>query len=154
MSLNLNGRPARVQAQPDTPLLWVLRDHLALTGTKYGCGIGACGACTVHVDGQAVRACVTPWSAVGPAQVHTIEHAVETDLGRTVLRAWLEEDVAQCGWCQPGQVMGAIALLRAHPSPTDEQIDNAMNGHLCRCGTYVRIRRAIRRAARLLAEAS
>lgn len=129
------------------PLLWYLRDSAGLTGTKYGCGIGVCGACTVHVGDQPVRACVTPAASV-QQEITTIEQALRTPLGGQVLQAWLAEDVAQCGYCQPGQMMSAIALLRRQPNPSDEEITEAMNGNLCRCGTYLRIRRAIRRVSR------
>lgn len=145
--LIVNQRPHPAPADGDTPLLWWLRDSLGLTGTKYGCGVGACGACTVHVDRQARRACVTPCSAVD-GEIVTIEHAVTTPLGRRVLAAWLAEDVAQCGYCQPGQIMGAMALLAREPRPQANRIVEGMNGHLCRCGTYGRIQRAIARAAR------
>jgi isoquinoline 1-oxidoreductase subunit alpha len=145
MKLAVNGTTHEVAAPPDMPLLWVLRDLLELTGTKYGCGIAQCGACTVHLDGKPVRSCVLPVSAVGGAAVTTIEGLGATQ--EAVQRAWVEADVVQCGYCQPGQVMAAAALLKARPEPTDEEIDLAMSGNLCRCGTYLRIRAAVRRAA-------
>lgn len=146
-SLSLNGRPVAVDADPSTPLLWVLRDHLQLTGTKFGCGAAQCGACTVHVNGQPTRSCVTPLSAVGDARVRTIEGIGADRVGAAVQAAWVAHDVAQCGYCQSGQVMAATALLQSTPRPTDAQIDAAMAGQLCRCGTYVRIRAAIHAAA-------
>jgi aerobic-type carbon monoxide dehydrogenase small subunit (CoxS/CutS family) len=148
--LKVNGRLLDVQAAPDTPLLWVLRDHLALTGTKFGCGMALCGACTVHVNGAAVRSCVLPLSAVGTRAVTTIE-GLSADRSHAVQRAWLELDVPQCGYCQSGQIMSAAALLETTPNPSDLDIDAAMAGNLCRCGTYPRIRRAIHRAAELAA---
>ena len=147
ISLNINGKPVKVDADPSTPLLWVLRDHLHLTGTKYGCGIAQCGACTVHLDGRAIRSCVTPVSMASGKQVTTIEGLAETALGKTVQGAWQEVDVPQCGYCQSGQIMAATALLKEHPHPSDAQISTAMDGILCRCGTYNRIRTAIRSAA-------
>ena len=144
--LHVNGSRRRVSLPPDTPLLWVLRDALGLTGTKYGCGAGLCGACTVHLDGQPIRSCVTPVSAVGDKRVITIE-GLSPDGNHPVQRAWVAEDVAQCGYCQAGQIMAAAALLRAQPRPTDAQIDDALSGNLCRCGTYQRIRAAVHRAA-------
>ena len=144
--LRINGSRRRVSLPADTPLLWVLRDTLGLTGTKYGCGAGLCGACTVHLDGQATRACLTPVSAVGDKQVITIE-GLSPDGNHPVQRAWIAEDVAQCGYCQAGQVMAAAALLRTTRRPTDAQIDDALSGNLCRCGTYQRIRAAVHRAA-------
>ena len=155
MSIRLvvNGVSHAVDVAPDTPLLWVLRDELRLTGTKYGCGIGACGACTVHVDGRAVRACGLPASAAAEKRVATIE-ALGAGGMHALQRAWLDEDVAQCGYCQPGQLMAAAALLAAHPRPTDAQIDEGMRGNLCRCGTYQRIRRAIHRAAAAMQNAA
>jgi isoquinoline 1-oxidoreductase alpha subunit len=146
-SLSLNGRTVAVDADPNTPLLWVLRDHLHLTGTKFGCGAAQCGACTVHVNGQPTRSCVTPLTAVGDAPVRTIEGIGSDRVGAAVQAAWVAHDVAQCGYCQSGQVMAATALLQSTPRPTDAQIDAAMAGHLCRCGTYVRIRAAIHAAA-------
>lgn len=142
----VNGRPLEVTAEPETPLLWVLRGELKLTGTKFGCGIAACGACTVHLDGQPIRSCVTPLSTVGTKAVTTIEglSGAEADALNT---AWSDGDVVQCGYCQTGQLMSACALLRATPSPTDREIDVAMSGNICRCGTYPRIRAAIHAAA-------
>ena len=148
MKLRINGKSVDVAAPTDMPLLWVLRDLLGLTGTKYGCGMAQCGACTVHVDGRAVRSCVMPVSAVGARAVVTIE-GLSAEAAHPVQRAWIEEDVVQCGYCQPGQIMGAAALLAARPNPTDADIDAAMSGNLCRCGTYVRIRAAVKRAAEL-----
>jgi isoquinoline 1-oxidoreductase alpha subunit len=146
-SLSLNGRTVAVDADPNTPLLWVLRDHLQLTGTKFGCGAAQCGACTVHVNGQPTRSCVTPLATVGDAPVRTIEGIGSDRVGAAVQAAWVAHDVAQCGYCQSGQVMAATALLQRTPKPTDAQIDEAMAGNLCRCGTYVRIRAAIHAAA-------
>ncbi|MBU6437953.1 MAG: (2Fe-2S)-binding protein [Betaproteobacteria bacterium] len=152
LSLNINGKAVRVDADPSTPLLWALRDHLGMTGTKYGCGIAACGACTVHLDGQAVRACVTPISAVGKGKVVTIEAAAAADpVGKAVSAAWVKHDVAQCGYCQSGQIMSATALLKHNKAPSDTDIDSAMAGNVCRCGTYQRIRAAIKDAAASLA---
>jgi isoquinoline 1-oxidoreductase subunit alpha len=145
-NLTVNGRRARVDVAPEMPLLWVLRDELQLTGTKFGCGIGTCGACTVHLDGRAARACQTPVSQVAVRRIETIEGTTNA-LKERVLDAWIIEDVAQCGYCQPGQIMSALALLAVTPMPTDAEIDAAMTGNLCRCGTYQRIRRAIRRAS-------
>jgi len=144
---NVNGKQVEVEAGPDSTLLWVLRDRLKLTGTKYGCGIGQCGACTVHVDGKAVRACLTPVSAVQGRSVTTIE-GLSADASHPLQRAWIAEQVPQCGYCQSGQIMQAAELLARHGKPTREQIDAAMDGVLCRCGTYTRIRAAIERAAR------
>jgi isoquinoline 1-oxidoreductase alpha subunit len=148
LKLNVNGKSLEADVDPQTPLLWVLRDTLGLTGTKYGCGMALCGACTVHIDGQATRSCVTPVSAVGNKAVTTIE-GLSTDRSHPVQQAWLEIDVPQCGYCQPGQIMSAAALLASTPKPTDEQIDSAMSGNICRCGTYPRIRAAIHRAAEI-----
>lgn len=147
-TLTVNGTRHVVDADPATPLLWVLRDELGLTGAKYGCGIGACGACTIHVDGNPTRSCSLPASAAVGKQISTVE-GLPADGSHPVQRAWIEEDVAQCGYCQPGQVMTACALLAANPRPTDAQIDGAMSGNICRCGTYQRIRKAIHRAADL-----
>lgn len=147
ISLFVNGKRHDLELEPDTPLLWVLRDTLRLTGTKYGCGIAQCGACTVHLDGEAVRACVTPLSAVAGKRVTTIE-GLSPDASHPVQRAWIAEQAPQCGYCQPGQIMQAAALLAKNPNPSDADIDAAMSGVLCRCGTYQRIRRAIHRAAR------
>ena len=146
--LSVNGERRTVDVTPDTPLLWVLRDTLALVGTKFGCGQAFCGACTVHVDGRARRSCTLPVSEVGTAAITTIE-GLSADGSHPVQRAWLEIDVPQCGWCQAGQIMSAAALLAERPSPSDDEILTAMNGNLCRCGTYLRIRRAVRRAAEL-----
>lgn len=148
ISLTVNGVRREVDAEPDMPLLWALRDLLKLTGTKYGCGAALCGACTVHLDGQPVRACVTPLSAVGASRVTTIE-ALSPDGDHPVQRAWVELDVVQCGYCQSGQVMAAAALIKANPDPSDADIDAALDGNLCRCGTYPRIRAAVKRAAAL-----
>ncbi|MDH4390906.1 MAG: (2Fe-2S)-binding protein [Aquabacterium sp.] len=145
-TLKINNQSRTVDVAADTPLLWVLRDHLSLFGTKYGCGLAQCGACTVHVDGKATRSCMTPVSAVGQQAVTTIE-GLDANKAHPLQRAWCELDVPQCGYCQGGQIMAAAALLKQHPSPTDEQIDVAMAGVLCRCGTYVRIRAAIKDAA-------
>ena len=156
ISLIINGKTTKVDADPNTPLLWVLRDHLQLTGTKYGCGMAQCGACTVHLDGRAVRSCVTPVSMASGKQVTTIEGLAETALGKTVQAAWQEVDVPQCGYCQSGQIMAATALLKETPHPSESEISAAMDGILCRCGTYNRIRAAIQKAAKhpLLAEQS
>jgi isoquinoline 1-oxidoreductase alpha subunit len=148
-SFLLNGRTVEVDAAPDTPLLWVLRDHLELTGTKFGCGAGLCGACTIWLDGAATRSCTLPLSAVAGKAVMSIE-GLSGAAAEAVQRAWDELDVVQCGYCQPGQVMSAAALLAGNPRPSDAEIDAAMQGNLCRCGTYGRIRAAIHRAARAL----
>jgi isoquinoline 1-oxidoreductase subunit alpha len=145
--LTINGRATEVAAADEMPLLWALRDVLGMTGTKFGCGMGLCGACTVHVDGAAVRACLTPLGSVAGRQVTTIEGIGATPLGRRVQQAWVAVDVVQCGYCQSGQVMSACALLKATPRPADSEIDAAMSGNLCRCGTYGRIRQAIHVAA-------
>ena len=145
--LMINGKARRVDVDPDMPLLWVLRDTLDIKGPKFGCGAGLCGACTVHLDGQPVRSCQTPVSAVGKARVTTVEALDQTALGRAVQQAWLELDVMQCGYCQAGQMMSATALLTANPAPTDEDIDGAMAGNICRCATYNRIRAAIHQVA-------
>lgn len=145
-TLRVNGESHEVEAPPDMPLLWVLRDLVGLTGTKYGCGIARCGACTVHVDGRAVPSCATPVSSVGDAEVTTIE-GLDSEAGRAVKEAWIAEDVPQCGFCQPGQVMAAADLLARSSDPDDDEIDRAMAGNLCRCGTYGRIRKAVHRAA-------
>lgn len=149
MLLKINGQGHPVDVEPEMPLLWVLRDELGLTGTKYGCGIGVCGACTVHIDGSAVRACVTPVAEV-KGQITTIEGLGRPDTLQVVQLAWIAHQVAQCGYCQSGQIMTAAAFLASHPAPTDAEIDAAMNGNLCRCGTYPRIREAVRAAARQL----
>jgi isoquinoline 1-oxidoreductase alpha subunit len=147
IELVINGEARAVEVMPDTPLLWVLRDVLGLTGTKFGCGIAQCGACTVHVDGRAVRSCVLPVSAVEGRAVTTVEAVGATPAGRKVQKAWLDLEVVQCGYCQSGQIMSAAALLARTPNPSDADIDAAMSGNICRCGTYVRIRDAIRQAA-------
>ncbi|MDR6582834.1 (2Fe-2S)-binding protein [Herbaspirillum sp. BH-1] len=147
ISLNINGKVVKVEAEPDTPLLWVLRDELQMAGTKYGCGAALCGACTVHVDGQPARACVMPASAAVGKRLTTIEAIGATPVGQRVQAAWTEIDVPQCGYCQSGQIMAAVALLRAIPKPSDKDIDQAMSGNICRCGTYPRIRAAIHKAA-------
>jgi isoquinoline 1-oxidoreductase alpha subunit len=147
-SLRINGRDHTVDVDDDTPLLWVLRDSVDLKGTKFGCGAGLCGACTVHLDGAPVRSCMLPVASVGKAAVTTIEGIGDTPIGARLQRAWLDVDVLQCGYCQAGQIMSAAALLARHPAPSDSDIDAAMDGNLCRCGTYLRIRDAIKRAAK------
>lgn len=147
IKLSINGRSVEVDVDPETPLLWVLRDTLGLTGTKYGCGMALCGACTVHLDGEPARSCVTPVGAVGEQAITTIE-GLSTDRSHPVQKAWIALDVPQCGYCQSGQIMSAAALLAKKPQPTDADIDAAMAGNLCRCGTYQRIRAAIHLAAR------
>src|SRR5689334_18466419 len=147
--LLINNSPHEVEVAPDTPLLWVLRDKLNMTGTKYGCGMGLCGACTVHLDGQAVRSCQTAVSAVGSKKITTIE-GLSADNSHPVQKAWIAEQVPQCGYCQPGQIMAAAALLKRNPNPTDKDIDGAMQGHICRCGTYPRIRKAIHTASDMI----
>jgi isoquinoline 1-oxidoreductase alpha subunit len=149
-TLIVNGEKREVSAEPDTPLLWVLRNDLALTGTKFGCGMALCGACTVHIDGAPMRSCVTPISSLEGKKITTIEGASD-GISAAIKKAWVELDVVQCGYCQPGQVMAAVALLRATPKPTDDDIDKAMSGNVCRCGTYQRIRAAIHAAAKNLA---
>lgn len=146
-TLTINNEKHEVDVTPDTPLLWVLRDHLNMPGTKFGCGIAQCGACTVHLDGNAIRSCSLPVSAVGDSEVTTIEGLSE-DGDHPVQQAWLEHDVAQCGYCQAGQIMSAAALLKQNPDPSDEEIQSGMSGNLCRCGTYLRIRKAIKTAAK------
>jgi len=148
IKLSVNGKDTEVDVDPDMPLLWVLRDTLGLTGTKFGCGMALCGACTVHLDGQPIRSCVTPVSAIGSKAVTTIE-GLSPDRSHPVQRAWIELDVPQCGYCQSGQIMSAAALLAHTAEPSDADIDTAMSGNLCRCGTYQRIRAAIHRAAQL-----
>jgi isoquinoline 1-oxidoreductase alpha subunit len=145
--LNVNGRVLQADVEPDTPLLWALRDGLGLTGTKFGCGMAQCGACTVHLDGEPIRSCVTPVSAVGDRKVTTIE-GLSSDGTHPLQQAWVAEQVPQCGYCQSGQLMAAAALLARSPKPTDEEIDKAMAGNICRCGTYQRIRQAIHTAAK------
>ncbi len=154
-TLNINNQSLTVNAEPDTPLLWVLRDELDLTGTKFGCGMALCGACTVHLDGNSVRSCSTPVSSVGDKKVTTIEGvSVGAAAGKfhPVQQAWMDENVPQCGYCQTGQIMSAIALLDKNPNPSDSDIDSAMAGNICRCGTYERIRKAIKRAANTTAK--
>ena len=148
IEFNLNGRPVTVDVEPDTPLLWVIRENLGLTGTKYGCGMALCGACTVHLDGQANRSCVMPVAAVAGREVTTIEGIGEEGL-HPVQQAWVEANVPQCGYCQSGQIMSAVALLESNPDPDDDAINQAMDGNVCRCGMYGRIRAAIHRAAEL-----
>lgn len=150
--LSVNGERREVSVDPSTPLLWVLREELKMTGTKYGCGIGACGACTVHVGGQAARSCLLPISLIADRPIITIEGIGRNPVGRAVQDAWVGEDVVQCGYCQSGQIMSAVALLTADAAPTDTEIVQSMGGNLCRCGTYVRIRAAIRRAAEEVAQ--
>jgi isoquinoline 1-oxidoreductase alpha subunit len=147
VALTINGESKTVDASPDMPLLWVLRDLLGLTGTKFGCGIAQCGACTVHLDGKAVRSCLLPVGAIGNRAITTIEGVGSTPTGAKVQKAWLDLEVIQCGYCQSGQIMSAAALLETTPRPDDTDIDAAMAGNICRCGTYVRIREAIKRAA-------
>jgi isoquinoline 1-oxidoreductase subunit alpha len=146
-TININGTQRSVDVDSDTPLLWVLRDVLGMTGTKFGCGMALCGACTVHLDGSAVRSCITAIDSVGDSKITTIEAIGTTPIGAKIQKAWLEHEVAQCGYCQSGQIMSASALLTDKPHPTDADIDDAMGGNICRCGTYVRIREAIKLAA-------
>ena len=150
-TLKINDQTRNTGVSEETPLLWVLRDELSLTGTKFGCGMALCGACTVHINGQAARACLTPVGSIAGQAVHTIEHMQNDRVGRLVQQAWVDLNVAQCGYCQAGQIMSAVALLKATPKPSDRQIDDAMSGNLCRCGTYPRIRAAIRLASGRLA---
>jgi len=145
--LNVNGQSKQVNVDPSTPLLWVLREELKMTGTKYGCGISACGACIVHLGGVATRSCIVPVSLIGDRKITTIEGVGQDPVGRVVQNAWVEKDVVQCGYCQSGQIMSAVALLKATPRPTDANIEESMGGNLCRCATYVRIREAIKNAA-------
>ncbi len=149
-TINVNSRPHTVDVDGDTPLLWVLRDVLGMTGTKFGCGMALCGACTVHIAGVATRSCVTPVADVGQSPVTTIEAIGATKVGAMVQKAWLEQEVVQCGYCQSGQIMSAAALLASNPHPTDSDIDDAMSGNICRCGTYPRIREAIKQAAQAI----
>ena len=151
VTVNINGKATRVDAELDTPLLWALRDTLQMTGTKFGCGMALCGACTVHLDGQPIRSCVTPISSVQGKKVVTIEAVGNERVGKAVQEAWQRLDVVQCGYCQSGQIMSAVALLRHKRKPTDADIDDAMGGNICRCATYVRIRAAIHEAAKSLA---
>ncbi|MDI9780921.1 (2Fe-2S)-binding protein [Pseudomonas putida] len=146
-TLNINGTAHEVDVDPDTPLLWVLRDVLGMTGTKFGCGMALCGACTVHMNGTAIRSCMMPVSAVVATQITTIEGVGATEVGKRVQAAWLAQEVVQCGYCQSGQIMSATALLTSNPKPDDKTIDSAMAGNICRCGTYVRIREAIKVAS-------
>ncbi|ROT44701.1 (2Fe-2S)-binding protein [Pusillimonas sp. NJUB218] len=150
-TITINGNVKTIDVAQDTPLLWVLRDELGMTGTKYGCGMALCGACTVHINGQPARACVTPISAVAGKAVTTIEGLESDPVGQVVQRAWVDNNVAQCGYCQAGQIMTAASLLKTTPQPTEDQIDDAMNGNICRCGTYPRIRNAVKQAAQTLA---
>ncbi len=149
IALNVNGKAVKVEAEPDTPLLWALRENLQLTGTKFGCGQALCGACTVHLDGQPVRSCQIPMSAAAGKKVTTIEGIGSSKTGQVVQAAWTAHDVPQCGYCMPGQIMSAAVLLRKHPEPSDADIDAAMTGNICRCGAYQRIRRAIHLAAEM-----
>ena len=151
MKLTVNDEVVETSSEADTPILWVLRDELSLVGTKYGCGIAQCGACTIHLDGQAVRSCVTPLAAAAGKKIKTIEGQADNARLSPVQQAWLETDVAQCGYCQSGQIMAATALLAANPRPSDSEIDQAMSGNICRCGTYPRIRKAVHLAADLMA---
>ena len=150
-TLNLNGKPTTLEAEPNMPLLWAIRDVIGLTGTKYGCGISMCGACTVHLNGQPIRSCSMPISQVKKGKITTIE-GLSPDTNHIVQKAWIAEQVPQCGYCQSGQIMSAVALLKTNPNPTDADIDTAMSGNLCRCGTYQRIRKAIHLAATMLKE--
>jgi isoquinoline 1-oxidoreductase subunit alpha len=145
--ININGTAHSVDVDGDTPLLWVLRDVLGMTGTKFGCGMALCGACTVHLDGVATRACATPVDSIGNAQITTVEAIGNTPIGASIQKAWLDHEVPQCGYCQSGQIMSASALLATNPHPTDADLDDAMSGNICRCGTYSRIREAIKQAA-------
>lgn len=147
ITIQINGQPHQVEVSPETPLLWALRDALGMTGTKFGCGIAQCGACTVHLGGQAVRSCQLSVGSVGNRPITTIEGVGATEVGAKVQKAWLDLEVIQCGYCQPGQIMSAAALLATKPNPNDDDIDAAMAGNICRCGTYVRIRAAIKKAA-------
>jgi isoquinoline 1-oxidoreductase alpha subunit len=148
-TIKVNGAPRTIEAEGDTPLLWVLRDQLDLKGTKFGCGLALCGCCTVHLDGAPIRACVTPLAAIGAKEITTVEAVGGTATGKKVQEAWLALDVMQCGYCQAGQIMSATALLNQKPQPTDQDIDDAMSGNICRCATYTRIRAAIKQAAGL-----
>jgi isoquinoline 1-oxidoreductase alpha subunit len=151
VTLDVNGRQVELDADPQMPLLWALRDELGMTGTKFGCGMALCGACTVHLDGQAIRSCITPIASAVGHKVSTIESQADSPVGKAVQDAWVAENVAQCGYCQSGQIMSATALLASNKNPSDADIDAAMSGNICRCGTYLRIRAAIKRAAAQLA---
>lgn len=146
-TLNINKKLIKFEAEPDTPLLWVIRDYAELKGTKFGCGMGLCGACTVHLNGQPIRSCQTPISSVKASSKVTTIEGISENIDHVVQKAWIEEQVPQCGYCQSGQIMSAVALLKSNPNPSDEDIDNYMSGNICRCGTYVRIRKAIHLAA-------
>ncbi|MEM4988207.1 (2Fe-2S)-binding protein [Collimonas sp. H4R21] len=146
-SLNINGKQHEIDLPEDTPLLWTLRDHIGMTGTKFGCGMALCGACTVHLDGAPIRSCITPISAAAGKKVTTIEAIADDKVGHAVQEAWIALGVPQCGYCQAGQIMSATALLKTTPKPTDKEIDDAMSGNICRCGTYTRIRAAIKQVA-------
>ncbi|PND32815.1 (2Fe-2S)-binding protein [Achromobacter pulmonis] len=150
--LQINGQAKNVDVPGETPLLWTLRDELGMTGTKFGCGMALCGACTVHMDGAPIRSCITPLSAAAGHHITTIEGIEADAVGRAVQQAWIEQNVAQCGYCQAGQIMTAVSLLKATPQPTDQEIEDAMSGNICRCGTYPRIRAAIQQAAKHLAQ--
>ena len=152
-SLTINNKTIKVEAEPDTPMLWVIRDYVGLKGTKFGCGMGLCGACTIHLDGQAIRSCQTPISSLKATSKITTIEGIANNIDHVVQKAWIEEQVPQCGYCQSGQIMSAVALLKSNPNPTDEDIDNYMSGNICRCGTYVRIRKAIHSAANELKSA-
>lgn len=155
ITLNINGETHELDIDPTTPLLWVIREQAGLIGTKFGCGIAQCGACTVHLDGEPIRSCVTPVQSAADRQITTIEGVSSSDSGlHPVQQAWIDEQVPQCGYCQSGQVMSAVALLDSNPSPSDEEIDVAMSGNICRCGTYPRIRKGIKRAAQAINEAA
>jgi len=147
INLKVNGKDYTVDADPSTPILWVLRDALELTGTKFGCGMAQCGACTVHLNGDAIRSCITPVARAAGQEIKTIESLSEDAIGKRLQKAWIEEDVPQCGYCQSGQLMAAAVLLKEKPNPTDNDIDLGMSGNICRCGTYQRVRKAIHRAA-------
>ena len=147
LTIKVNGKSHSIDVDGDTPLLWVLRDVLGMTGTKFGCGMALCGACTVHIEGAAVRSCITPVDSVGASDITTIEAVGATPAGAQIQKAWLDREVVQCGYCQSGQIMSATALLASNPHPSDRDIDDAMSGNICRCGTYVRIRAAIKQAA-------
>jgi isoquinoline 1-oxidoreductase subunit alpha len=147
-NLTINSKKTVIEAEPDTPMLWVLRDYVGLKGTKFGCGMGLCGACTIHIDSQAVRSCQTPISSVKATNKITTIEGISTNIDHKVQQAWIEEQVPQCGYCQSGQIMSAVALLKSNPNPSDEDINTYMSGNICRCGTYDRIRKAIHRAAK------